>query len=167
MQQEMCEGREGSSLNTKPLQMPRIQLCSHAYWPCPNLTRGDLYDKDVSLNKGDMMWVIALKPQNKRRIQGKLQLIYPILWWAIHSFQSFSFWQELLMHRFLFTDLVLMENWELGSTVYTSKKVDTLWVTLMSVWPPSFWLCSWVLLELTQCYLQTVILFFAISNSCL
>jgi hypothetical protein len=164
MQQEMCEGREGSCLNTKPLQMPRIHLCSPAYWPCPNLTRADLYGKDVSLIKRDRKSYCteALKQEKNPR-----QLIYPILWWAKHSFQSFSFWQELLMHRFLFTDLVLMENWELGSTVYTSKKVDTLWVTLMSVWPPSFWLCSWVLLELTQCYLQTVILFFAISNSCL
>jgi hypothetical protein len=164
MQQEMCEGREGSSLNTKPLQMPRIHLCSHAYWPCPNLTRGDLYDKDVSLNKGDRK---SYCTEASKQEKNPRQLIYPILWWAIHSYQSFSFWQELLMHRFLFTDLVLMENWELGSTVYTSKKVDTLWVTLMSVWPPSFLLCSWVLRELTQCYLQTVILFFAISNSCL
>jgi hypothetical protein len=166
MQQEMCEGREGRSLNTKPLQMPRIHLCSHAYWPCPDLTRGDLYDKDVSLNKGDRKsYCTEASKQEKNPRQVAINLSHFMM--SNTYIQSFSFWQELLMHRFLFTDLVLIENWELGSTVYTAKKVDTLCVTLMSIWPPSFWFCSWVMVELTQCYLQTVILFFAISNSCL
>jgi hypothetical protein len=150
--------------------MPRIHLCSCAYRPYPNLTRGDLCDKDVSLNEGDRnsyCTVASKQEKNPRQVAINLSC-FVMSSTFLSVFFILTRWRpELLMHRFLSTDPVLMENWELRSTVYTSKKVDTLWVTLISLWLPSFQLCSWDLLELTQCYLQTVIVFFAISNSCL
>jgi hypothetical protein len=73
--------------------MPRIHLCSCAYRPYPNLTRGDLCDKDVSLNEGDRnsyCTVASKQEKNPRQVAINLSCFV-----MSNTFLSvFSFWQD-------------------------------------------------------------------------
>jgi hypothetical protein len=82
--------------------MPRIHLCSCAYWPCPNLTRGDLRNKDVSLNEGHRnSYCTEASKQEKNPRQVAINLSHFVM---SNTFLSELFiltrWRlELLMHR--------------------------------------------------------------------